>query len=206
MAIKLKESVPDQISFFRRNLQDSKSRISVTDIYPLPGDSFEDIPLIEFEEISKEEERTLQVAFEKLDISNNLPHETKIRKLLVLVGQKTKRTVGIRAQYVEDKGYWTSLGRTVGFAAKATEWFCRIVFGMGLAVVSRKYRRTVVFGISSAMALQSGLQIVPFINGHFGGAVDQFLAGVTQTTQTFFGTNIDYSSINPSFFTRSTGL
>lgn len=29
---------------------------------------------------------------------------------------------------------------------------------------------------------------------------------MTQTTQTFFGTNIDYSSINPSFFTRSTGL
>jgi hypothetical protein len=156
MAIKVRESVPESISFFRRNLEDTGSLL-MTDHHPTPGESIENIPMVSIEGPTEDESRILESALQKLDIHPNLPEQDKARKLLVLLGQKAKRVVGVRAQYVEDKGYWTSLGRSVGFAAKATEWFCRIVFGMGLGVVARKYRRTVVFGLSSALALQSGL-------------------------------------------------
>lgn len=169
-------------------------------------DDFENAPSVKMPEMTQSEKKLLEAAFKKLGYEDQQPNASHLRKLLVFPNQANRRIVGIRAQYVEDKEYYMNLGRQIGIFAKAVEWICRLLFGFGLAIVGRKYRRSVAFGLSSAMALQSGLQVVQYINGHFGGAVDQLLQGVTQTTQTFFGYSIDYATISSTFFTQSTGL
>jgi len=59
----------------------------MTDKHPLPGDGIQDISLINLEEeFSDIQKAILIVALEKLDIGASLPEETKLRKLLVLVG------------------------------------------------------------------------------------------------------------------------
>jgi hypothetical protein len=129
--------------------------------------------------ITESEHKILLTALAKLGFGGEQPDPNHLRKLLVFPDQTNRRIVGVRAQYVEDKEYWMTLGKQIGIFAKAVEWISRLLFGFGLAVVGRKYRRSVAFGLSSAMALQSGLQVVQYINGHFGGAVDQLLQGVT---------------------------
>lgn len=77
---------------------------------------------------------------------------------------------------------------------------------MGLAIVGNKYRRSVAFVVGTALNIQAGFSLIPYINGHFGGAIDQILSGVIESGQSFFGVNLEASNLSPTFFTRSTGL
>jgi hypothetical protein len=52
---------------------------------------------------------------------------------------------------------------------------------MGLAIVGNKYRRSVAFAVGTAVNIQAGFNLIPYINGHFGGAIDQMLSGVIES-------------------------
>jgi hypothetical protein len=77
---------------------------------------------------------------------------------------------------------------------------------MGFAVVGNKYRRSVAYAVGTAVNIQAGFNLIPYINGHFGGAIDQLLSGVIESGQRFFGADLKAADLSPSFFTRSTGL
>ena len=65
------------------------------------------------------------------------------------------------------------MGQQFGRISKGVEWVCRLFFGLfGLSVVGSKYRRSMAFGISCALNIQAGFSLIPYVNGHYGGAID----------------------------------
>jgi len=72
VAIKVRESVPESITFFRRNLEE-QTPLLLTNHHPTPGESLENIPIVSLGDQSESDSRILESALYKLGIHPDLP-------------------------------------------------------------------------------------------------------------------------------------